>query len=176
VKLRSLEPGDVLSLESFCRRIPPGDRTFFKEDVLEGSTVAAWLIDRRGKRFIAVEEDGTVTGYVAIVPGVGWSSHVGELRLIVDPARRRQGLGRELARRGLVEAIGLGLSKIQVELVLDQEGAIAMFQSLGFEPEALLRDQVRDRNGGLHDLILLCHTVNDVWSEMSTLGIDQALA
>jgi len=89
--------------------------------------------------------------------------------------RSRRGIGRLLARRGLVDAIQLGLGKIVVEVVADQTAAVAMFQSLGFNAEALLRDHVRDRSGELRDLILLAHSVSDSWSEMATIGIEDAL-
>ena len=71
--------------------------------------------------WVAVDDDGAVTGYVAVRPLPGWSDHVGEVRLAVSPAcRGDQGLGRELARRALVEAVGAGLSKLVVEVVAEQ--------------------------------------------------------
>lgn len=36
----------------------------------------------------------------------------------------------------------------------DQEGARVLFQELGFQLEALLRDHIKDRNGNYHDLLL----------------------
>jgi ribosomal protein S18 acetylase RimI-like enzyme len=174
MEIRPIEPGDSEALRSFFDRIPEGDRTFFKEDVLDPEIVPEWIEDRRARRCVAVE-GGQVVGCVAVIPGIGWSSHVGDLRLVVDPARRRQGLGRDLARRGLLDAIRLGLHKIEVEVVADQTPAIAMFQKLGFSGEALLRDYVRDRSGELRDLILLAHSVEDGSSQMATLGIDEAV-
>lgn len=174
MEIRPIEPRDAKGLRSFFDRIPEGDRTFFKEDVHAADIVPAWVEDTRAKRSVAVG-DGEIVGCVAVIPGVGWSSHVGELRLVVDPLRRRQGLGRKLARRGLVDAIRLGLKKIVVEVVADQTPAVAMFQNLGFSAEALLRDYVKDRSGELRDLVLLAHSVDDRSSEMSTLGIDDEL-
>jgi ribosomal protein S18 acetylase RimI-like enzyme len=175
MQIRPIQAADAPALSAFLERIPEGDRTFFKEDIREREIVASWLQDTHGRRSAAVEADGRVLGYVAVIPGVGWSSHVGELRLVVDPNQRRRGLGRQLAQRGLVDAIQLGLGKIVVEVVADQTPAVAMFQSLGFNAEALLRDHVRDRSGALRDLIVLAHSVNDSWSEMATIGIEDAL-
>jgi len=162
--------------QAFFRRIPEGDRTFFKEDVLDEPTVASWVHDERSTRLVGVEADGTVVGYAAVIPLHGWSSHVGELRVVTDPARRRQGLGRELARRGLLAALELGLAKIVVEVVADQTAAVAMFQALGFEGEALLRDHVRDRDGELRDLLVLAHAVADNRDVMAATGIEEAIA
>jgi len=51
-----------------------------------------------------------------------------------------------------------------------------MFEALGFEPEALLRDHVRDKSGELHDLVVLAHQVEGTWSAMATAGLEEALA
>ena len=106
---------------------------------------------------------------------MGWSGDVGELRLVTAPERRRQGLGRELARRCLVEALGLGLTKLVVEVVAEQGAALALFTDLGFTGEALLVDHIRDRDGQLRDLLVLAHHVGDTWAGMSAVGLDDAL-
>jgi L-amino acid N-acyltransferase YncA len=112
---------------------------------------------------------------VAVVPLHGWSSHVGEVRVIVDPDRRGRGIGRALVRRAVTEAIELDLRRLVVEVVADQEATIAMFRSLGFDPEALLTDHVRDRSGALRDLMILAHSVEEQWSSMVAAGIADEL-
>src|SRR3954454_9867217 len=173
MEFRPIAAGDESALQRFFARIPEADRTFLKEDVDDPDVIAAWA--RPGlARTIAVE-DGEVVGSVAVVPLHGWSSHVGELRLIVDPARRGRGVGRALARRAVLEALDLGLQKLVVEVIAAQEPAIAMFRSLGFEPEALLTDHVRDRAGELRDLMVLSHSVEEQWSAMIRSGIADAV-
>jgi L-amino acid N-acyltransferase YncA len=165
---------DLDALVEFFARVPEGERTFFKEQVLDRETVQRWLGDDRGRRGVAVD-DGQVVGYVAVVRLNGWSDHVGELRLVVDPGHRGRGLGRALARWALAQALDCGLSKLYVEVVAEQEGAVGMFEALGFRAEGLLRDHVRDPDGAFHDLILLAHPVEEHWAGMSTAGIDEAL-
>jgi ribosomal protein S18 acetylase RimI-like enzyme len=174
VEIRPVVAADRSTLDDFFRRIPEGDRTLFKEDVLAPATGTVWTSDRHGRRLAAVDGD-VIVGCAAVIPGLEWSSHVGELRVVVDPDHRRKGVGRALARRGLLEALDLRLVKIVVEVIADQAPAIALFRALGFEPEALLRDHVRDRAGNLHDLMVLSHDVEDRWSQISTVGIDDAL-
>lgn len=175
VDVRPFSPDDVDAVEAFLARIPKGESAFFKEDISEPRTVEQWVENPTGAlRFLAVE-DGDVLGYTAVIPGVGWSSHVGDVRLVVDPERRRGGVGRTLARRALVAALETGLRKLVVEVVADQEPAIQLFSDLGFRPEALLADQVKDRNGELHDLMVLAHDVEDVRSAMASVGITDEL-
>jgi ribosomal protein S18 acetylase RimI-like enzyme len=175
MEVKPLDESMTRGLQAFFDSIPEGDRTFFKEDVSDAETVASWTTDTRSCRRVAVEDDGTIVGYVAVIPGVGWSSHVGELRLVISPQRRRQGLGRELARHGLLAALDAGLSKLIVEVVADQVDAVEMFLHLGFEGEALLKDHVRSRDGEVRDLLLLAHRVDDTWESMISAGIDEAV-
>ena len=175
MEIRNPTPDDLDALLEFFERVPESERTFFKEHVLDRATVEGWLTTDRGRRGLAFDEGGRVVGYVAVVPHSGWSDHVGDVRLVVDPERRTQGLGRTLARWALVQAVQCGLTKLTVEVVVEQERAVAMFGALGFVAEGLLRDHVRDQDGELRDLVLLSHAVADSWSAMETAGIDDAL-
>jgi len=174
MELRAPAAGDLDALMDFFERVPESERTFFKEPVLDRSTVESWLSSERGRRGIAFEGD-CVAGYVAVVPLAGWSDHVGEVRLVVDPERRERGLGRALARWALLQALDCELSKLFVAVVAEQDRAEAMFGALGFHAEGLLRDHVRVRNGELRDLVLLAHPVDDQRSAMETAGIDDAI-
>jgi L-amino acid N-acyltransferase YncA len=169
MEIRQLEPGDRDALTRFLRRVPEADRTFFKEDVDDPAVLDAWV--RPGPACAIALEGDEVVGWVSVVPLHGWSSHVGEVRLIVDPDHRGRGVGRALARRAVVEALNLGLQKMVVEVIAVQESTIAMFRSLGFDPEALLTDHVRDRAGDLQDLMVLSHSVEEQWSSMIKAGI-----
>ncbi len=161
-------------LEQFFARVPESDHNSFAEDVTQPGIVASWLRDDRPCRFVAVADD-SVLGYGAVLPLVGWSAHVGSLRVVVDPEARGKGVGRALARHGLLAALDMQLAKIVVEVVVDAVPAIGMFEALGFEPEALLRDHVRDKSGDLRDLVVLAHLVEGTWSGMATAGIEDAL-
>ena len=168
--VRRLSGDDLGAVMRFLRELPEGDRTFFKEDVDEG-TVARWTADDQAPRWIVVGEDGVPQAMLAIVPGALWSSHVGELHLVVGQQYRRRGLGRRLARYGLAEAVRLGLRKIVVEVAAEKESDIAMFTSIGFDPEALLRDHICDRQGNLRDLVVLSHDVAPRSASMDVIGL-----
>jgi ribosomal protein S18 acetylase RimI-like enzyme len=96
---------------------------------------------------------------------------VAEVRIVVDPDHRGRGVGQALARHAVLEALELGVAKLVVEVIADQEALVAMFVALGFEPEALLIDHVRDRSGELRDLLVLAHTVAEQWASMAAAGI-----
>ena len=171
--IRPLETGDEEAVDRFLDRIPEEDRTFFKEDVAEPEVRAAWF--RPGPaRLLAVDGDAVV-GYVAVVPLASWSRHVGELRVIVDPDHRGRGIGQSLTRRAMLEALELGLTKMVIEVRADHESRIDMFRALGFVPEALLADHVRDHAGQVHDLMVLAHSVEEWGASLEIAGIEDGL-
>jgi len=173
MEIRPIEPQDEAALIRFFERIPDSDRTFLKEDVSDPAVLEAWATPGAA-RAVAVD-DGDIVGSVAVVPLHGWSSHVGEVRLVVDPERRGEGIGAALARRAVLDAVDLGLAKAVVDVISDQTGLIAMFRSLGFEPEALLTDHVRDRNGEVRDLMVLAQSVEEQFAAMAAAGISDQL-
>ena len=171
--IRPIEAGDSPALSDFFERIPESDRTFLKEDVGDPRVLADWVQPDTG-RTIAVD-DGQVVGALAVVPLVGWSSHVGEVRLVVDPDHRGRGIGRRLAHQAVLDAVDMGLGKLVVEVISDQEPLIAMFRGLGFEPEALLTDHVCDRSGQMRDLIVLANSVDEQFAALSAAGVADQL-
>ena len=174
MEIRPIETGDEPALSRFFERIPESDRTFLKEDVSDPRVLEDWVQPGPG-RTIAVE-DGTVVGALAVIRLVGWSSHVGEVRLVVDPDHRGRGIGRRLAHQAVLDAVDMGLGKLVVEVISDQAPLIAMFRGLGFEPEALLTDHVRDRSGQTRDLIVLANSVDEQFAALSAAGVADQLS
>lgn len=171
-RIDGLQQEHLDGLRRFLAAIPDGDVTFIKEDVRDPDVAEAWATGRgSAQRWVSVTGDGAVSGLVMLEPLVGWSAHVGSLRVVTDPERRHQGLGRGLSMHALRAAVEMGLEKVVVEVVAEQEGAVRMFADLGFRPEAVLADHVRDREGTLRDLLVLAHVVDDEWATMTSVGI-----
>jgi RimJ/RimL family protein N-acetyltransferase len=53
----------------------------------------------------------------------------------------------------------LGLRKLSAQMTLDQPGARATFERLGFKPEALLTDWVMSADGRTRDLLVMAYDV-----------------
>jgi L-amino acid N-acyltransferase YncA len=166
-----LEPSHVEALIEFFGQLPDRDLTFIKEDV-SPDAVRSW--SRAHQQWVGLDGD-VVVAYVAVLPLAAWSDHVGELRLVVRADRRRGGIGRTLAQHALLEAVRADRRKVVVELAADQEHALAMFGSIGFEGEALPRDHIRDRHGQLRDLVMLAHFVDGTWAAMENAAITDEL-
>ena len=160
---------DVDALDELFGRLPESDLTFIKEDVTPAA-VAGWPT-APGWRWVDVAPDGTVNGLAALLPLSGWSDHVGELRLVVDPASRGRGIGRGLAQHAVTHGVQSGLLKLVVEVPAAQQSVTNMFLGLGFTGEALLRDHFRDRSGQLQDLVMLALQAEQTFDALSAIGM-----
>lgn len=174
VRLELITEANAPAAARFLTSMPEADRTFFMEAV-DDETPQRWGRDPVARRWLASTDGRTPIAYLGIVPGTGWSAHVGSLRLIVAPGWRRRGIGALLARRGLLEGMGMGLRKLTVGVVADREGDIEMFTAIGFTPEAVLRDHFRRADGEVHDLVLLSHMVDEAGGDLALLGVDRAV-
>lgn len=162
ISVRRLTVADAEEFALFAATVAEGERRFLKEALETSESRFATMVSEPGvHRLIAHLPKGVIVGMAGVFLGRGWSSHVAELRVLVSSSHRRQGVGRLLAQAALMEALEQGCSHAYIEVVAEQEALVAMFQDLGFEPEALLADFVRDGNGDLHDLMLLTHRAQD---------------
>jgi RimJ/RimL family protein N-acetyltransferase len=178
LELAQLQPADAEALAAFAAALPPHDLLFLRRDISHPKVVSAWMqaIAEGRLHSLGVREGDALVGCSAIVvDNLSWSRHVGELRVLVAPSWRGRGLGRALIQHCFAQALELGLDKLVAQMTVDQVAAIAVFEELGFRAEALLRDHVKDREGQLHDLVLLSHDVAAVQSRLRAYGVADAL-
>ena len=174
--VRELTREDAPAVRDFFARMPAEDRTFSYQDVDDPAVAEAWAADERRLRRCAADDTGRLLALAALRPGLDRTSHVADLVLLVAPEARRRHLGRTLARAMLVEAVQQGYLKVTVMIAADDPRAVAMFTGMGFEGEALLRDQLRNPvDGSLRDAVVLAHLVHETWAGMASAGFDGAL-
>jgi ribosomal protein S18 acetylase RimI-like enzyme len=174
VKIAPLDAGDLAGLRKFIVQISAGDRTYFRDDLLADGVIESW-IDKPSGAYCIAEVDGEVAGLLVLEPGISWSAHVGEVRIVVAPQFRRRGIGRSLARHALLAGVERGLDKLVVQVAAEDEATISMFEDLAFEPEALFLAHVRDDLGSTHDLLVLAHFVETTRAAAAAIGIADAV-
>jgi L-amino acid N-acyltransferase YncA len=161
LRLMTLEDGDALL--RFANALPAHDLLFLRRDITRQDGIDAWLADiRRGRITSVLALDGDeVLGYATVHrTELDWSRHVAEVRMLVSEKGRGRNLGRLLVKTAFAVAIEQGVEKLFARMTLDQMGARTLFEELGFRPEALLKDEVKDRNGKKHDLLILSHDIS----------------
>ena len=169
LRIEELNSDRASAVPRFLERVPRGEYLFLKDDLDDPGVIETW--SRNGAKIFLAHLDNELAGLLAVIPGLGWSQHVGELRMVVDPAKRGRGVGAALARQGLMAAVKAGLQKVSVEVLAEQEAVATLFRELGFTPEALLADHVRDDHDQFHDLLVLSHPIEQTWSALATIGL-----
>ena len=163
--LRLMVKKDQHSLYEFFQRVPKEDRLFLREDVSRPETIAAWAEGMDYERVLPLLAlvDGEVVGDATLHRRpLGWTRHLGKVRLVIDPRYRQKGLGSLLVKELLEIGKGLKLERLVVELMGSQQAALAAFRHLGFERVGVLHRHVKDRAGRPQDLVILIHDLEEV--------------
>lgn len=172
-EVRELTADDAAVLRAFFLAMPPEDRTFFFQDVEDPAVAERWAGDDRSVRRGAFADDGRLVAFASLQPGTDWSSHVAEIVLVVGPDARRTGLGRRLAGTMLATALERRYRKVSVVIPAENAGAVEMFTKMGFDQEALLREQLcSPEDGSLRDVVVLAYLVDDTWAAVLPGGFE----
>src|SRR6266700_3298660 len=160
IEFRLMSRTDEVAVLDFAQKLPTHDLLFLPRDITSLLALQA----------------GKVVGCGTLVRDPhSWSPHVGEIRMVVSQDVRGRGVGRALSQQTFALALGAGLEKLSVQMTVDQQAALALFESLGFKAEALLRDHVRDVDGKTHDIVVLGHNIAQVQAQMEAYGLPGAV-
>lgn len=91
--------------------------------------------------WFAAEEDGKIQGYcvLRILAGEGEIQ-----RIAVVPECRKQGIGRKLMEQMVSAARGQNVSEMTLEVRSTNQAAISLYESWGFQKEAVRKDYYHD--------------------------------
>jgi len=179
IEFHLMTRADEAAVLDFAKRLPTHDLLFLPRNISQPKVLSAWIneIERGDIVSLLALKDRAVVGCGTVVTDAhSWSPHVGEIRMVVSLDVRGKGVGRALSQETFALALSAGLEKLSVQMTVDQQAAIALFESLGFKAEALLRDHVRDVAGQKHDIVVLGHNVAQVQAQMEAYGLADAVA
>ncbi len=178
IEFRMMTRADEAAVLAFARKLPTHDLLFLPRNISEPKVLSAWIgeIERGAITSLLAVKEARVVGCGTLVRDPhSWSPHVGEIRMVVAQEVRGQGVGRALSQETFALALGAGLEKLSVQMTVDQVAAIALFESLGFRAEALLKDHVRDVGGRTHDIVVLGHNIAQVQAQLEAYGVSEAV-
>jgi RimJ/RimL family protein N-acetyltransferase len=179
IEFHLMTRADEAAVLDFAKRLPTHDLLFLPRNISQPKVLSAWIneIERGDIVSLLALKDRAVVGCGTVVTDAhSWSPHVGEIRMVVSLDVRGKGVGRALSQETFALALSAGLEKLSVQMTVDQQAAIALFESLGFKAEALLREHVRDVAGQKHDIVVLGHNVAQVRAPMEAYGLADAVA
>lgn len=174
--LRLMNAVDGAAILAFAEGLPPHDLLFLRRDITKPKVVDAWIeASKAGNIYSIVATKGAeIVGCGTLVEDTfSWSPHVREVRILVASSVREHGLGRVILQQCFRKALEDGVKKLTAQMTTDQKGAIAIFEELGFRGEALLKDQVMDRDGETHDIVILSCEVDQASNQLSAYGFDE---
>ena len=159
VDLRPLQTDDHMRLVRFFLRVPEADRYYLKEDVTDSGVIGEWTANINFARvvpMVAVLGEEIVADATLHQTRNPARRHVGELRIVVDPAYRGRGLATSLLEELLEIAAELGRDKTVFEAVEKQEDpAVRVAKRMGFTEVATLEARVIDLWGHHQNLVIL---------------------
>ncbi len=166
VTIRPLDDGDRDALAAMFKRFSEEDLWFLNHDLSDPALIGRWLRHLDPKRIIslvAILEGRIIANAAMMMKRYGARSHIGKIRIAVDPLFR----GKRLATWLLLDLVNLGMSlglgRLVMRLVSDRDDSIIKaVQKLGFTEEANLEDYVLDSDGNPHDLVIMTKTLPQV--------------
>lgn len=175
IEFRLMSRADEHAVLAFAQSLPSHDLLFLPRNISQPKVLSAWINEIECGQIISIlaVKGASVVGCGTLVRDpYSWSPHVGEIRMVVSLDVRGRGVGRALLQETFALALGNGQERLTVQMTVDQQAAISLFESLGFKAEALLRDHVRDVDGRTHDIVVLGHNVAQVRAQMEAYGLN----
>ena len=163
--IRPLRADDKTELRRFFLRTPEEDRFYLNSAVTAPEVIREFTdgIDFDQTIPLVAADSGRILADSTLHRSRRAARrHVGELRVVVDPAFRGRGLGARLIRELVEVGRDIGLSKLFFELVGRRENdAIQAASAAGFQRAAVLEGRVRDMYGSLQDLVIMELSLDD---------------
>src|SRR5450432_2816496 len=178
IEFRLMSRADEAAVLAFAQKLPTHDLLFLPRNISQPKVLSAGIneIERGAITSLLAVKAGTVVGCGTLVRDPhSWSPHVARSGWWCRRTCAGRASAARLSQETFALALGAGLEKLSVQMTVDQQAAIALFESLGFKAEALLRDHVRDVAGKTHDIVVLGHNVAQVRAKMEAYGLPGAV-
>ena len=179
VEVRLMSAADEAAVLEMACSLPSRDLVFLPRDIRQPKVLSAWIrqiVEGQIVSLVAMRGDAVIGCSAITCDPHSFSPHVGELRVVLAPAARDQGLGRLLIQESFLVALSLQLEKLTARMTGDQQAAIVLFEDMGFRAEALLRDQVRDDDGKSYDIVVVSMNVLANQAKHELYGMDDVSA
>ncbi len=176
VKIDYLKASEFEKYYEFLHKLNERDKLYLKYNVDNKEFVKERVatIDKGTRVSVVAWDDkknivGSATVYWS---NFGWKSHIGKIRLIVDSKHRHLGLSHYLAQIIFFKSQNIHLSKLLVEMMVEQKKALKIFKSIGFTKEAKLKNFIIDTHGEKHDMILMTADLDNLLDKYESMMLE----
>lgn len=156
--LRPMTRDDEYDVARFFGSLPAETRRYLRNDVTDRKVIAKWMreLDYEKTLPILAERGGKIVASATLHRQTfGWGRHVGEVRVVIDPALQGHGLGGALLEELSRIATDVGLRKLVARIVTAGSEAIKAFERSGFQRVAVLEQYVKIVDHGYVDIAIL---------------------
>jgi RimJ/RimL family protein N-acetyltransferase len=160
LRIRPAQPADAARLVELAREVGAEEEGWLItggewRSAGEERRYLRWIRHHDDAAVFVAETDGTIIGRLSIArDNHPASEHVADLGLMVARDSRRQGAGRALMEEAERWARRVGVRKLELHVFPHNEGAIALYEGLGYEREGFRRGHYR-RQDDFVDAILM---------------------
>jgi RimJ/RimL family protein N-acetyltransferase len=155
--LRPLSKEDEEALVDLFARASEEDLKYFRDDAADPAVVESWVDNLDLKRvypLVAIVDD-KIVGDATLHFRERYHRHLAWVRIFLDRAYRRRGIG-TLMLRSLIEiARTVGLQQLYIEVVSTQHNVIKALLDQGFQHEVTLHDYFMTSSGETLDMAVL---------------------
>ena len=159
VTLRPLKDGDEDALFKMFRRLSIDDLWFLNHDVSDPEMIAEWINNLDPNRVISIVAlmEGRIVGNaVLMMKRYGAKSHIGKVRISVDPGFRDRRLGTWMLLDLVNLSMTMGLQMLVMRLVQDRDASLINgVRKLYFIEEAVLKNYLIGGGGQTHNLVIM---------------------
>lgn len=165
ITFRLMTSKDRARILKLAGKLHHEDLLFLRMDITQKAVVDTWCENIKLGRTITVLAENAkneAIGYGTVHHDeLLWTRHLGEMRLLVAPDYRSCGLGKVLATELAQIAGAQHLQRLVVHIPRDKPHVQHMLIRLGFNAEALLTDWLMDREGKLHDMLVMSRWLHE---------------
>ena len=162
ITIRPLRKEDEKMLHEYFLKLPPEDRMCLRNDVTDPKVIENWIYDLDYDvilPLVALDAGRIVANATLQFDPVGWTKHQGEIRITCDPEYREKGLSTILVKNLMQIAVDFGLEQLTAEIALVLDEAYFLFEKLGFQEAAVLKDFIKDYQENYQDLVLMVKNI-----------------
>lgn len=169
VTLRPLQEGDEHQLTKMFDRFSENERWFLDPEEMDAGLIENRVKSMDTDRFIsivAVLEGQIIANATLSRRQYGAESHVGTIRISVDPSFREKRLGTWMLLDLINLAMAMDLETLIMQLIEDKDSSVIQgVKKLDFIEEAVLKDYVKDRKGTPHNLVIMVKRLHHGWDD-----------
>jgi RimJ/RimL family protein N-acetyltransferase len=155
--LRPLTDEDKEGLVDLFARASKQDLEHFRSDAGDPAVVEKWVdhLDLKMVFPLVAVVDEKIVGDATLHFGEHYHRHLAWVRIFLDKAYRRQGIGTLMIRSLIEIARRAGLQQLYAEILTSQQSLIKGFGNLGFRHEVTLPDYFITDSGETLDMAIV---------------------